>query len=83
MKNVDSASTSGNFIKGALSRAWLQKFKSAKTFYSNGNLQILVQFWQKLQFQCNDAEKSSIVIPPGAQDPNLEKSAWFFQVLPP
>ena len=24
-----------------------------------------------------------IVIPPGAQDPNLKKSAWFFQVLPP
>ena len=28
-------------------------------------------------------KSSIIVIPPGAQDPNLKKSAWFFQVLPP
>ena len=26
---------------------------------------------------------SIIVIPPGAQDPILKKSAWLFQVLPP
>ena len=58
---------------------WLTcaEFKSAKThFTATKTYKYWSSFDKKIQCQCNEAEKSSIiVIPPGAQDPNLKKSA--------
>ena len=53
------------------------------TFYSNGNLQVLVRssFDKNYNASVMKLKKSFIiVIPPGAQDPNLKKSASFFKL---
>ena len=68
-------------IKGTMSRASLQKFKISNRKPTNTSPDLITP---QLQCQCNKTEKSSIfAIPPGAQDPNLKKSARVFQVLPP
>ena len=71
-------------VKGAVTGWHAQNSRVQNTFYSDGNLQILVQFDKNYKASVMKLKKSFIiVIPPGAQDSNLKKSAWFFQVLPP
>ena len=72
-------------IKKTLSRASLQKIKSAKHILQQWKT---YKYWSSFDKNYNASvmklKKSSIiVIPTGAQDPNLKKSAWFFHVLLP
>ena len=75
-------------LKGTLSRAALQKLKSAKTHFTATKAYKYWSSFDTINANYNTSvmklKKSSIiVIPSGAQDPNLKKSTWFFQVLPP
>ena len=61
------------------------EFKSAKTHFTAAETS---KYWSSFDKNYNASvmklkKGSIIVIPPGAQDSNLKKSAWFFQVLPP
>ena len=70
-----------NEFKGALSRVDIRRIQGCKnTFYSSGNLQINWSSFDKNYYAGVMKLKkcSIIVIPPGAQNPNLKKSARFF-----